>query len=183
MSNVRRRKNHMLYLQATQKARDALGIGKEPLNPPGQTTSALGNWMINIVPIGSRQAFLFMSARSLLSFPIMIGVKQPTLQDMPSFLSHGLKQLGPAMKVPSKKLSLLLQDFDEIAVCKATDKSLLGAFRAVAADYDHRVKTEGGVAKANIGAIISAVNSTPRQMLEYKNSFEVSNELLQGSDV
>ncbi|CAN0495643.1 unnamed protein product, partial [Phaeothamnion confervicola] len=129
----------MLYLQATQKARDALGIGKEPLNPPGQTTSALGNWMVNIVPIGSRQAFLFMSGRSLLSFPIMIGVKHPTLQDMPTFLSHGLKQLSRAMKVPSKKLSLLLQDFDEIAVCKATDKPLLGALRAVAADYDHRV--------------------------------------------
>ena len=172
----------MLYLQATQKARDALGIGKEPLNPPGQTTSALGNWMVNIVPIGSRQAFLFMSSRSLLSFPIMIGVKQPMLQDMPAFLSHGLKQLSQAMKVPSKKLSLLLQDFDEIAVCKAIDKPLLGTFRAVAAEYHHRVNTEGVAAKANIGAIISAVNSTPRQMLAYKNSFEVSNELLQSSD-
>jgi hypothetical protein len=172
----------MLYLQATQKARDALGIGKEPLNPPEQTTSVLGNWMVNIVPIGNRQAFLFMSSRSLLSFPIMIGVKQPSLQDMPAFLSHGLKQLSQAMKVPSKKLSLLLKDFDEIAVCKAIDKPLLGAFRAVAADYDHRVNAEGGVAKANIGAIIFDVNSTPRQMLEYKNSFEVSSELLQSSD-
>jgi hypothetical protein len=172
----------MLYLQATQKARDALGIEKEPLNPPGQTTSVLGNWMVNIVPIGSRRAFLFMSGRSLLSFPIMIGVKQPTLQDMPAFLSHGLKQLSPVIKVPSKKLSLLLQDFDEVAICQAIDKPLLAAFRAVAAEYHHRVNAEGGAAKANIGAIISAVNSTPRQMLEYKNSFEVSNELLQSSD-
>jgi hypothetical protein len=173
----------MLYLQATQKARDALGVGSEPLNPPpGQTTSALGNWMVNVVPIGSRQALLFMSSRSLLSFPIMIGIREPTLRDMPAFLSHGLKQLAPAMKVPSKKLSLLLQGFDEIAVCKAIDRPLLGAFRAVAADYAHRVNAEGGVAKANIGAIISAVNSTPRKMLEYKNSFEVSNELLQSSD-
>ena len=172
----------MLYLLATQKARDALGVGSEPLNPPGQTTSALGNWMVNVVPIGSRQAFLFMSSRSLLSFPIMIGIREPTLRDMPAFLSHGLKQLAPALKVPSKKLSLLLQGFDEIAVCKAIDRPLLGAFRAVAADYAHRVNAEGGVAKANIGAIISAVNSTPRKMLAYKNSFEVSNELLQSSD-
>jgi hypothetical protein len=171
----------MLYLQATKKARDALGIGREPLGPPGQTTSVLGNWMVNIVPIGSRQAFLFMSSRSLLSFPILVGMKQPSLQDMPAFLSHGLKQLTQAMEVPSKKLSLLLQGFDELAVCKAIDKPLLGAFRAVAVDYAHRVNAEGGVAKANIGGIISAVNSTPRQILGYKNSFEVSSELLQSS--
>ena len=138
--------------------------------------------MINVVPIGSRQAFLFMSSRSLLSFPIMIGVKQPSLQDMPAFLSHGLKQLTQTMKAPKRKVSLLLQSFDEVAVCKAIDKSLLGAFSAVAADYFHRVNAEGGVAKANIGAIISAVNSTPRQMLGYKTSFEVSAELLQSSD-
>ena len=86
------------------------------------------------------------------------------------------------MKAPKRNVSLLLQSFDEVAVCKAIDKSLLGAFRAVAADYFHRVNAEGGVAKANIGAIISAVNSTPRQMLGYKTSFEVSNELLQSSD-
>jgi hypothetical protein len=172
----------MLYLQATQKARDALGIGREPLHPPGQTTSALGNWLLNIVPIGRRQAFLFMSGRSLLSFPIMIGKQQPTLQDMPAFLSHGLKQLTQAMRAPQKKVSLLLQGLDEVAVCKATDKSLLGAFSAVAADYFHRVESEGGLAKAEIGAIVSAVNSTPRQLLGYKNSFEVSLELLQSSD-
>ena len=138
--------------------------------------------MVNVVPIGSRQAFLFMSSRSLLSFPIMIGVKQPALRDMPVFLSHGLKQLTQTMEAPQKKVSLWLQSFDEIAVCKATDKSLLGAFSAVAADYFHRVNAEGGIAKANIGAIISAVNSTPRQMLGYRTSFEVSSELLQSSD-
>jgi hypothetical protein len=172
----------MLYLQTTQKARDALGIGREPLHPPGQTVSVLGNWMLNVVPIDSKQAFLFMSSRSLLSFPMMIGKQQPSLHDMPAFLSHGLQQLTQAMGISQKKVSLLLQGFDEVAVCKATDKSLLGAFRAVAADYLHRVVAEGGFAKSDIGAIVSAVNSTPRQMLGYKNSFEVSRELLQSSD-
>ena len=112
----------------------------------------------------------------------MIGMKEPTLRDMPAFLSHGLKQLAPAMKMHTKKLLLVLQDFDEIAVCKVLDKPLLGAFRAVAADYAGRVNAQGGIAKANIGVIISAVNSTPRKLLAYKNSFEVSNELLQSSD-
>jgi hypothetical protein len=172
----------MLYLQMTQKARDALGIGKEPLRPPEQTESVLGSWMLNVVPMGERQAFLFMSSRALLSFPIMIGKQQASLRDMPAFLSHGLKQLTEEMGIGQRKVSLLLQDFDEIAVCKATDKSLLGAFRAVAADYLHRVNAEGGFAKSDIGAIVSAVNSTPRQTLGYESSFEVSHELFQSRD-
>lgn len=101
---------------------------------------------------------------------------------MTAFLSHGLKQLIATIETPPKQIALLLQNIDEIVVCKAIDKPLLGALSAIAADYFHRVNAEGGVAKANIGAIISAVNSTPRQMLGYKNSFEVSNALLQGTD-
>lgn len=138
--------------------------------------------MVNIVPVGSREAFLFMSSRSLLSFPIMIGIKRPTLQDMPAFLSYGFKQLTQTMEIPKNKVSLLLQGFDEVVVCKAIDKPLLGVFSAVAADYFHRVNAEGGGAKANSGAIISAVNSTPRQMFGYKTSFEVSSALFQSSD-
>ncbi len=138
--------------------------------------------MLNVVPIGSRQAFLFMSARSLLSFPMMIGAKQASLQDMPAFLSHGLKQLTQTMGVSQKNASLLLQGFDQVIVCKATDQSLLAAFRAVAADYEHRVNMQGGLAKVDINTIVSAVNSAPRQMLGYKSSFEVSFGLLQRSD-
>ncbi len=172
----------MIYLQATQKARDALGIGKVQLDPPGLTTSALGNWVVNVVPIGSRQAFLFMSCRSLLSFPIMIGVKRPTLKDMPAFLSHGLTQLAMEMTVAATELSQLLKSFDEIAVCKAVDQSLLGALRAVAAGYDRRVHTQGGVAQASMGAIIWAMNSTPWKTLGYKTPLEVSRALFQGWD-
>ena len=172
----------MLYLQTTQKARDALDIGRELFHPPGATTSALGNWILNTIPIGGRQAFLFMSSRSLLSFPIMIGRRQPSLHDLPSFLSHGLEQLIPEMAAPKKKTSQLLRDLDKIAVCKAIDKPLLGAFSAIAADYFHRVNAGGGFPEVDIGSVISKVNSAPRQTLGYKNSFEVSRELLQSSD-
>ena len=59
----------MLYLQSTKKALSRLGLGKEKLGAPGVTQSAMGNWFVNVVPIGGREAYLFMSTRSLLSFP------------------------------------------------------------------------------------------------------------------
>jgi hypothetical protein len=172
----------MLYLQATQRARDYLGIGKEPLNPPIETSSKLGNWALNIVPIGSREALLFVNDRSLLNFPIMIGKQRPTLQDIPDFMSYGLKLLMQSMNAPQRARSTLLHELNEIRICKATNKSLLGAISAVAADYDHRVSASGGFAKVDIGTVVLDVNSTPRQTLGYRSSFEVSGELLAGSD-
>jgi hypothetical protein len=167
-----------VYLQTTQKARNALGIANELLQPPMQTASVLGNWLLNVVPLGGRHAFIFMSGRSLLSFPLMIGKLQPLESDMPAFLSHGLGQLTLAMGVSHKQIARLLEDFDQLDVCKATDKPLLGAFSAIAADYNRRANAQAGVVELDIDAIVAAVNSTPRQMLGFQTSFEVSQKLL-----
>jgi hypothetical protein len=169
----------MIFLQATQIARDALGIGKEPLDEAAETQSLLGNWLVNVVPIGNRHAFLFMSARSLLSFPIMIGQRKPGLKDLPTFLAYGVKQLSHHMKLPPEKVARLLKDFDEIAVCKTTNQSQLGALRAVAADYAHHAR---GSSKVDPGRLITSVNSLPRKSFEYSSSFEVTRELFAASD-
>ncbi|MBX3628046.1 MAG: hypothetical protein KF892_23760 [Rhizobacter sp.] len=169
----------MIFLQATQIARDALGIGKEPLDEAGETQSLLGNWLVNVVPIGDRHAFLFMSARSMLSFPIMIGQQKPGLKDMPTFLAYGVKQIAQHMKLPAEKVSRLLKDFDEVAVCKTSNQSQLGALRAVAADYAHHAR---GSSKVDPGRLITSVNSLPRKGFEFSSAFEITHELFLASD-
>jgi hypothetical protein len=170
----------MIYLQATQNARDALGIGKEPLHEAGETDSRLGNWLVNVAPIGERQAFLFMSSRSMLSFPIMIGQQRPGLKDMPAFLAHGVKQVCQHLKMPNHKISRLLEDFDEIAICKAADKPQLARLRTVATDYAHQAESMSG--KVDVGRLVTSVNSLPRQSHEFKSAFEVTHELLRAGD-
>jgi hypothetical protein len=66
----------VLYLQATKKALSRLGLASANLPGPGSTESALGNWFVSIAPMGGRDAYLFMSTRSLLSFPVMIGKRR-----------------------------------------------------------------------------------------------------------
>jgi hypothetical protein len=172
----------MLYLQASQNARTALGIGTEVLAPPGQTDSALGNWMVTIVSIGRRRAYVFMSSRSLLSFPVMIGKNQITIEDMPTLLIYGLTRLMEHMKTPDSQRIRLLNDLKEIALCKATDPSMIGVFRSVASDYDYRVGRAGGLANVDMDDIVFRNNSIPRATLGYRTSFEVSRDLLQGND-
>ncbi len=169
----------MLYLQASQKARTALGLGSEVLAPSGHTNSALGNWMVNIVPIGRRRAFVFMSSRSLLNFPIMMGKKTITIEDLPNLLTHGLARLLEYMKIPDGHRIQLLNDMREIALCKATDTSLISIFRSVATDYDYRVDRFGGLANVDMDDIVIKNNTIGRATLGYRTSFDVSRELLQ----
>ena len=168
----------MLYLQTTKKALLRLGLGREALAPPGQTASALGNWLVNVVQLGRREAYLFMSTRSLLSFPLLIGQYEPEPKDLPTFLEHGLSNLMRAMKTPRSQSSLLLQDLREIVVCASTDKSLVGVHSAIAGEYHQRVLQQGGIEKADLGAVISATNTTPRATLGWRNSYEVTTQLL-----
>ena len=180
-SNVRPRKLHMLYLQATKKALHRLGLGREELAAPGQTDSALGNWFVNVVPLGDREAFLFMSTRSLLSFPILIGQRIPEPADMSAFLEHGLTTLTKAMKTPRNQVSLLLQELKTVALCSSKDKSFIGVYSAIAGEYFQRVELAGGLANADLGAVILSANTAPRATLEWRTSFEVSAELLAAS--
>jgi hypothetical protein len=170
----------VLYLQATKKARDELGVGRLELAAPGHTESRLGNWLVNVVPIAGRYAFLYASSRALLSFPMFVGQRQPTPADMPTFLAHGVAQLLPTLGIPKGTIDALLSDFDEVALCKATNKSELGVHAAIAADYFHLMDRAGQ--EADIGATIHEVNSMPRAPLGWRTAFEVTQELLANSE-
>ena len=116
----------MIYLQATKKVLVALGLDTDSLGPPGETVVPFGNWIVNLIQIGERHAYLFVSCRTLLSFPIMIGKQVPVLQDMPSFLNHGLVQLAQSLKFSESNIELLTIGLDRIAFCANEDKSILG---------------------------------------------------------
>ena len=171
----------MLYLQATKKALTRLGLGREKLSGPGTTTSALGNWFVNVVPMGGREAYLFMSTRSLLSFPVLIGKHEPDPSDMPTFLQHGITMLMKSMNVPRGQISLLLRDLSTVALCTNQDKSLVGVYSAVANEYFQRLAEQDDLPHADISSVIADTNSTPRATLEWSHSIEVTRELLAAS--
>jgi hypothetical protein len=155
-----------------------LGLGKEELRLAPVAESILGNWSVNYIPIGSSKALLFMSDRSLLSFPILEGKVPFQMQDMPTFLGHGLSQLMKMANLQEASFAKVLIDMGEVAITKTGSQSILGLQRALAQDYDHLVCQAGGVQRANLGSIIAAVNQTPRAKLKFATSFEVARELL-----
>ena len=155
-----------------------LGVDKDELRLAPEAESILGNWSVNYIPIGRRNAFLFMSDRTLLSFPIMEGKLPFQMQDMPTFLGHGLNLLMKMTELPEGSYAKTLTDLDEVALTKAGKQSILGLHRALAEDYDFRVNRAGGIQQCDLGLVIAAVNQTPRAKLKFATSFEVATELL-----
>lgn len=167
----------MIYLQTTLKARQFFGLGRAALEPPGLTDSALGNWALNVVTIGGRRALLFMSERSLLSFPFMIGKKELTRDSIPCLLDFGARSLAERMDAPQKAVAQLRKDLDQVFLCKAENKSLLALFNSLAADYATRVDLG-----EDLEDVVNRVNMTPRSTLGWKTSLGVCNEILQASN-
>ena len=167
-----------MYLQATKKALRALGLNPAVLGPPSDTIAPLGDWIVNVVPVGRREAYLFMNTRTLLSFPILIGNIRPEVKDMSSFLSHGLKLMAEWLALPAEFDKVIIDCANEIALCVNEDKSISAFLQAIAADYDFRIERLSGCTSNQLNAVISAVNSTPRAKIGYRTSREATLVLL-----
>lgn len=168
----------MIYLQCTEKVRRVLGVLPGSLLAAPDAQSLLGNWTVNDVAFGERRAFLFMSDKTLLSFPIMQGRLPFSVADMPTFMSHGLVQLMEMMAAPKDLYASLLKDANEVALTKSGSQSLLAMHKAIAEDYSHRIAKSGGIHKCSLGELILSVNQAPRAKLKWANSMETTLELL-----
>jgi hypothetical protein len=167
----------VIYLQCTKSVQRKRGIAGPAEAPVAE--SVLGNWTVNHVPVGERRAFLFMSDRSLLSFPLLEGQRAVETHHMLDFLAHRITQLLESLNAPKRAMARLLRDTDEVVLTKAPNRLLLAIHSAIATDYFHRVNRAGGVDRCNLGEIIAAVNETPRSKLNWSTSFEVTLALLQ----
>ena len=126
-------------------------------------------------------AYLFMSDRTYLNFPILEGEKAVELQDMPAFLQHGLYQLLSAIGATPQQVSAAVEDLQEIAVTRATNRSSQAMHATVTSDYAHQLRGLGGLGTHNLSEAIGRVNDLPRRKLEWATSVEATLELLAAS--
>jgi len=63
----------MLLLKCTTDVQKQIGLPKEQLLPAVPADALLGHWMVNRFHLERRQAFIFMSESTLLSFILLQG--------------------------------------------------------------------------------------------------------------
>jgi hypothetical protein len=169
------------YLQCTRAVLEGFGIAPSSLQAAPAATSRLGNWTLNRVRIGGRMAYLFMSDRTYLNFPILEGRNAVELDDMPAFLQHGLQQLLPTIGVKPSQVESALADFVEIAVTRASSRSSLAMHAAVVDDYAQILEHLGGLGTHNLSEAIARVNALPRRNLQWATSAEATLAVLAAS--
>jgi hypothetical protein len=177
-SNVRPHVPTLTYLQCTRAVLDGFGLNPADLQSAPNAVSRLGNWTLNRVPIADRMAYLFMSDRTYLNFPILEGKNKVELQDMPAFLQHGLHQILSGIGASPQQIQAAVADLDEIAVTRATSRSSQAMHAAIVVDYAHVLRGLGGLGTHNLSRAINEVNDLPRRKLQWATSVEATLELL-----
>ena len=166
------------YLQCTASVLEGFGIDPSSLQAAPPATARLGNWTLNRVLIGNRGAYLFMSDRTYLNFPILEGKTAVELQDMPAFLQYGLQQLLSGAAATPAQIEAALSDMQEIAVTRATSRSAQATHAAITKDYANVLQGRGGLGTHNLSSAIEHVNELPRRKLDWSTSIEATLELL-----
>ena len=169
------------YLQCTRPVLEHFGLDPKEIAEAPSATSRLGNWTMNRICIADRVAYLFMSDRTYLSFPILEGKESVQFTDLSAFLQHGVTLLLEGLNVSKLVIATVIAEFEAVAIARATDRSTLAMHAAVAADYAHMARGFGGLGTHNLSKAISMVNGLPRRKLNWSTSEEVTLELLGAS--
>lgn len=109
----------MLVLRATQKV---LRFLPTPVDSPGESDTALGDWYVNRIHVGRQPILLLVSSESLL--PVLTPARDVrSLPDrLPGIVAERLKRLG----VDDHLIQTELSAMKPVIVAKTCDRSVLG---------------------------------------------------------
>lgn len=133
----------MLTLCCTQKVRDRLKLTSD-LPPPGPSTTALGNWYVNLVRYGRHQVILATSERSLLT---LVFPAKELRESLEFNIQLGLRALLHALDVPRAAIDREIGEMQLFMYGKASNRSVLSSMTQLAWDLSFHLD-EGSDATA-----------------------------------
>ena len=122
----------MLALRCTAKLLKRLKLDKEPLEDPGPSTTALGDWYANVIYMGRQPMVLAVSERSLLS--LLMPARD--LDQLPGRLIRTLLEKLKRMGVPETTIRQEVSKMDPVIYAKTASRSVLGSMN----DFTDMVK-------------------------------------------
>lgn len=162
----------MLNLKCTADVLKLLGLKADKLLPPAPSTAPLGNWYVKRVRIDRRNAFIFMSDATLLSFMLVQGIKPVTAETLPLMLLSGLQQLLTMRNFDDINVSRAILPYETGLFTKTDSRSDLGSLNDLAHLYLHSVEHEGGFSRCDLTGIIMSMNEMPQRRLGWSNAWE-----------
>ncbi len=169
----------MFYLKCTNAVLSRIQLKKEGLLVPAATTAILGNWYIGIFQAEDRNAFIYMSDKSLLTFILLEGQRNDPEKLSSGFLA-GLIQLLGLVDVSKSAIDRVISDYGRGALTGTDSQSFLGSLTNYIQDYRFLIDHKGGLKRCSIGDIILQINATPNKRIDFSTPIEATRHILQG---
>ncbi len=161
----------MLNLRCTNKVIRRSRLDKEHLKASVSSTAIFGDWYCTLFEIDDRNATIFMSEKSFLSFILLEG-ERITPEKLYMSLIGGLGQVLEMEGIADKIVDDILRQHAELGFSRVKDLSMSAVMSAIAKYYQRVIESIGGLEMCDIGLVIRHVNTKPRKKLDFASASE-----------
>jgi hypothetical protein len=146
-------------------------IKREHLAAPQSTNALFGNWYVTLQPLADRNAFVYMSDRTQMSF-LMLEGERLTPEKLFISLIRGISMVLELSGFPERVRQRAIEDYRSVQFARAADLSMLGVLTNYALDYEAFIAQDGGLNRCNLDTLIIDMNSRPAKRLGFKTPLE-----------
>ena len=162
----------MFRLRCTRKLLQR--IKDEPFEGTVLTTTALGNWYANVIPMPFGELLLFVNERSLLTDAIPGEDVRYILPQLRQRVDNLLKQFN----VPNRLVIAEIRNMENIQIAKTKSRSVLGSMNDIALNYQIMVEYDETDTIRNLGDLEQKLSSMPHKPLDYGFPVDIALKLL-----
>jgi hypothetical protein len=163
----------MELIRCTAKLRKEMGLKPKDLETRETDDVRLGQWHANLIYIDRRKTLLFVNDRTLFNF-IIPDVVRAQIRELDKMFRLMLSCTLADEQVPEKIREGILEEYEEIAYAKSSNRSVISTGNEIAHHYEYHIFREGSIHTPLIPQIIRKQNRVPWQALE---SYSSINEL------
>ena len=161
----------MQLIRCTAKLLKEVGLKPAQLWHDEPKFSFLGQWHANLIFIDRRKSVLFVNDRTLFNF-ILPDVNRAQIRALPDLFLSGLSCVISAEEFPQEVKRRILAEYDQIALAKSSDRSVLGSANDLAYHYRLNILDAGGIHSWRVPEIIHQLNRMPMQAIKSKFPIE-----------
>ena len=166
----------MAYLVCTRAVLSRARIDHAHLPAVAATNAVLGNWYVTIGEIDRRNALVFMSESTLLSF-LMFEETRIDPAKLTTVFVRGLDQLLVLLELPRSLREQSERHYSAGRFARASDLSILGLVNSMMLDYRFNIEEEGGFSGCSVSDIICGLNFKPQKRLNFRAPVHVAREV------
>ena len=146
-------------------------IKREHLGVPEETDLPLGNWYVTFLPMAERNAFVYMSSRTQMSF-LMLEGERLTPQKLFVSLVRGISLTLELAGFPERVRERVIRGYHSVAFARASNLSMLGVLTNCALDYEAFIEHDGGLQRCNLDQVMIDMNCRPAKKLGFNTPLQ-----------